>query len=160
MNFCWLIILFELNFKISSDHVTDHYEEVTCDCLACHILRTENEERNNVSQNSKSADQERKVSQITKTENENVERNKISQMPKITNEERNNASRIPKFENKETNSNGENDDTDSNYNYSYDDVVVIDKTKWKAEHSGDENKQEHTLQMITNILNSFAKEIL
>ena len=24
----------------------DHYEEVTCDCLACHISRTENEETN------------------------------------------------------------------------------------------------------------------
>jgi hypothetical protein len=75
----------------------DHYEEVTCDCLACHISRTENEGRND-------------ITQITKTENE--ERNKVSPIPKV--------------ENEETNFQGENDDDDSNYNYSYDDAVTAE----------------------------------
>ncbi len=109
--------------------MTDHYEEVTCDCLACHISRTENEERNNISLNSKSADRESKVSQITKTKNENVERNTISQISKSANDERNNIFQIPKVENEETNSKGENDDDDSNYNYSYDDAVTVKTTQ-------------------------------
>jgi hypothetical protein len=92
--------------------VTDHYEEVTCDCLACHISRIENED---TSLNSKSTGGKRsnvcQISLNTKTENE----------------ERNNICQIPKFE-EETNSKSENDDDDSNYNYSYDDAVTA-KTK-------------------------------